>query len=175
MCAEPISETLKLSAVCGLFCPGCMIYIAAHETPEYRQRLAKFRGQPVEELQCEGCRTSQRYKYCDTCKMYTCAAEKGITFCGECDEYPCADLREFQAARPHRLELWQSHQRICEVGVEQWFTEMQAHFSCPQCGTLNSAYNLTCRQCGAVPASEYNRQHKAEIEAYAAQQRVAKK
>jgi predicted RNA-binding Zn-ribbon protein involved in translation (DUF1610 family) len=175
MCAEPMSETLKLSAVCGLFCPGCMIYIAAHETPEYRQRVADMRGQPVEELQCEGCRSSQRYKYCDTCKIYTCAAEKGLNFCGECDQYPCAELKKFQEARPHRLELWQSQQRIREVGAEQWFTEMQVHFACPQCGTLNSAYNLSCRQCGAVPANEYNRLHKAEIETLLAQQRAAKK
>jgi predicted RNA-binding Zn-ribbon protein involved in translation (DUF1610 family) len=151
-----------------------MIYIAAHETPEYRQRVADLRGQSVEELLCEGCRSNQRYKYCDTCKMYTCAAGKGLNFCGECDQFPCADLREFQAARPHRLELWQSQQRIREVGVEQWFSEMQAHFACPQCGTLNSAYNLSCRQCGAAPASEYNRQHKADIEAYLTQQRTAK-
>jgi hypothetical protein len=175
MTTEPISESLKLSAVCGLFCPGCMIYIAAHEAPEYRQHMADLRGQPVEELQCEGCRSNQRYKYCDTCKMYACAAEKGINFCGECDEYPCADIKEFQAARPHRLELWQSQQHIREVGAEQWFAEMRAHYACPQCGTLNSAYNLSCRQCGAAPASEYNQQHKAEIEAYLTQQHAAKK
>ncbi len=44
-------------------------------------------GQPLDMLQCNGCRSDKRSYYCENnCKMYKCAAEKGIDFCGECDE-----------------------------------------------------------------------------------------
>ncbi|RLB27502.1 MAG: hypothetical protein DRG87_11295 [Deltaproteobacteria bacterium] len=57
--------------------------------------------------------------YCDTCKMSACAQEKGLDFCAECEEYSCSALKEFQAAMPHRIELWQAQVRIKEVGHEK--------------------------------------------------------
>ncbi|MEJ5309889.1 MAG: DUF3795 domain-containing protein [Anaerolineae bacterium] len=154
---------LTLAAVCGLFCPACIIYIAAHETPEKRAEIARQRNRPVESLVCDGCRAERRYSYCESCKLYACATAKGLDFCGQCAEYPCADLKAFQAARPHRLELWEAQARIREVGYEQWFAEMIERYACPECGTLNSAYHLACRACGAEPANAYVAEHKSAI------------
>ncbi len=159
----------KLTAVCGLYCPACLIYIASHETEEKRAELAQLLDKPPEALHCDGCRAEERYTYCRTCKMSACAQEKGLDFCGECDEYPCADLRAFQAARPHRLELWAAQARIGEAGWRQWLAEMAERYACPKCGTTNSAYNLACRECGATPSCAYVAEHRAEIEAYYAQ------
>jgi len=93
----------------------------------------------------------------------SCAAEKSVDFCSECDEYPCEDLKEFQAAMPHRIELWDDLERIRDVGYERWFEEKINHYSCPKCKILNSAYDVTCRNCGADPGSSYVREHKQEI------------
>jgi hypothetical protein len=164
-----LQPDLSLAAVCGLFCPACIIYIAARETPEKRAEIAQRRGQPVESLACDGCRAERRYSYCASCTLYACAMEKGVDFCGLCDEYPCDDLKAFQAARPHRIELWEAQARIREVGYEQWFAEMVERYACPECGTLNSAYHLACRVCGAEPSNAYVAEHKAEILAYLAQ------
>ncbi len=153
----------KLAAVCGLFCPGCTIYIATRETPERREQIAQLLRRPVETLVCDGCRSERRYTYCQTCKMFACAAERGVDFCGACADYPCEELRTFQAARPHRLELWQAQARIQEAGYEVWFEEMFAHYACPECGTLNSAYLLSCRECGATPSCGYVAAPRAEI------------
>jgi hypothetical protein len=153
---------LSLSAVCGLFCPACIIYIATRETPEKRAEIARQRNRPVESLVCDGCRAERRYSYCESCKLYTCTMEKGMDFCGLCDEYPCEDLKAFQAARPHRIELWEAQARIREVGYEQWFAEMLTRYACPECGTLNSAYHLACRACGAEPSNTYVAEHKLE-------------
>jgi predicted RNA-binding Zn-ribbon protein involved in translation (DUF1610 family) len=143
------------AAVCGLFCPSCSIYIGTKEDPERLKKAAENLSLPVQEMECTGCRSDRRTGYCRTCKMVKCAAEKGIDFCGACEEYPCEDLKQFQAVLPHRIELWKSQERIKEVGYEQWYTEMLEHYACPQCGTINSAYDKTCRKCGVTPSCRY--------------------
>jgi predicted RNA-binding Zn-ribbon protein involved in translation (DUF1610 family) len=153
----------RLAAVCGLFCPACSIFIATHEDPERLRKLAERAQLSVDDARCEGCRSDKRYPYCKICKMSACAAEKGLDFCGACEEYPCEDLRTFQAERPHRIELWANQARIQEAGYETWFEEMLEHYACPQCGTLNSTYDMTCRKCGAGPSCAYVGLHKEEI------------
>jgi hypothetical protein len=95
--------------------------------------------------------------------MVECAAGRGIDFCVECEEYPCKELREFKKQRPHRIELWEAQERIKKVGYAQWFQEMLKHFACPQCQTINSAYDIKCRECGAEPSCAYVARHKSEI------------
>lgn len=154
----------RFAAVCGLFCPACGLFIGTKEEPERLKGLAGRLQRPVEELECHGCRSEKRCFYChENCKMAKCTAEKGIDFCGECTEYPCAELRMFQAELPHRIELWKSQERIKEVGYEKWYIEMIDHYSCPECHTLNSAYDMACRKCGTTPSCTYVSQHKDEI------------
>ncbi|OPX92819.1 MAG: hypothetical protein A4E59_02926 [Syntrophorhabdus sp. PtaB.Bin027] len=95
--------------------------------------------------------------------MAQCATEKGIDFCGECAEYPCAELKIFQAQMPHRIEIWQSQERIKEVGFEKWYMEMIEHYSCPECHTINSAYDMSCWKCGKTPSCNYVKLHKDKI------------
>lgn len=163
-----MSPDKTLAAVCGLFCPACGLYIGTHHDPQRLQRLADQRQVAVEELTCDGCRAERRTAYCKSCKLIACATEKGLDFCGACADYPCDQLKEFQAARPHRLELWQSQARIKEVGYEQWFEEMLAHYACPQCQTINSAYDATCWSCGATPSCAYVSEHQQEIQQFMA-------
>jgi len=153
----------RLAAVCGLFCKACSIYIGTREDPERLKRLALSIGYKLEDTKCEGCRSDVRLPYCRDCKMQECAAAKGLDFCGSCESFPCDELKSFQAARPHRIELWEAQERIREVGPEKWYLEMIEHYSCPACGTINSAYDLKCRKCGAVPSCAYVAGHKDEI------------
>ncbi len=154
----------RLAAVCGLFCPACTIFIGTREDPKRLEVIAKRVQKSIEDVQCNGCRTEKRCYYCrEKCTMAKCASERGVDFCGQCREYPCEDLKVFQAAMPHRIELWKSHERIKEVGYEKWYAEMIEHYSCPKCGTINSAYDLACRKCGATPGSAYVALHRDEI------------
>jgi Protein of unknown function (DUF3795) len=154
----------KLAAVCGLFCPACRVFIGTKEEPERLRTMARRFQKPIEEMQCNGCRSDRRCFYCEsTCTMAKCAAEKGVEFCGECSEYPCENLKAFQAEMPHRIELWQSQKRIKEAGYEKWYLEMIEHYSCQKCGTLNSAYDIACRKCGATPSCSYVRLHQDAI------------
>ncbi len=154
----------RLAAVCGLFCPACTAFIGTHEDPERLKAMARRFKRPVEELHCHGCRSEKRSFYCRTiCTMAKCASAKSVDFCGECAEYPCKNLKAFQAEMPHRIELWQSQERIKEAGYETWYAEMIEHYSCPRCHTINSAYDLKCRKCGKEPSCAYVDLHKNEI------------
>ena len=153
----------RLVGVCGSFCPSCSLFIGTQEDPERLKRIAEQWQVSLEAAQCYGCRSNKRFPYCETCKMSACALKRGIGFCGECEEYPCEDLKAFQPAMPHRIELWKSQERIREVGYEKWYTEMIEHYSCPKCRTLNSAYDLKCRNCGREPSCGYVNWHKQTI------------
>jgi hypothetical protein len=98
--------------------------------------------------------------------MYACAAERGIDFCGECEEYPCEELKQFQSAKAHRIELWGNLERIRAVGYEQWLTEKRRHYTCPRCGAINTAYDPQCRKCGKDPSCRYVAEHRQEIEQF---------
>ena len=154
----------ELTAVCGLFCPSCTVYIGTAEDPDRLKVIADHYGTGAEVWECHGCRSGKRSYFCENkCKMVACAAEKGIDFCGECEEYPCEELRTFQKERPHRLELWEAQERIKEVGYAQWFDEMLDHYACPRCQTINSAYDSQCRACGAKPSCAYVERHGKEL------------
>jgi hypothetical protein len=154
----------KLAAVCGLFCPSCTFYIASTEDPKRLMTLSERFGIPQDKMECHGCRSDKRGFYCEArCVMRKCAASKNIEFCGECADYPCKDLKDFQAQMAHRSEIYESQEKIKKDGFENWFGEMAARYSCPECGAINSAYDIACRKCGAEPGSEYVKMHKEEI------------
>jgi hypothetical protein len=154
----------KLAAVCGLYCASCSLYIGTHEAPARLEAMAVRMGRPVEDLQCNGCRSDKQSFYCRSmCQMKSCAARKGVDFCGDCGEFPCQALRTFQAERPHRIELWESLKQIREDGWQAWSRGMALRYACERCGILNSAYDLHCRGCGASPSCEYVKLHEQEI------------
>jgi hypothetical protein len=155
------------AAVCGLYCPSCSLFIATREEPQRLPALAARMGKTIDDVTCEGCRSSKRSFFCrDLCVMKSCAEKKGIDFCSQCDEYPCEPLKTFQAAAPHRRELWTSLESIKKDGYEKWSSDMAALYACPSCGILNSAYDLTCRKCGAAPSCEYVNRHRDAISAH---------
>lgn len=158
------TQDKRLAAVCGLFCPACTLFIGTKEDRERLKMMAMRFQLPVEELECHGCRSEKRGIFCrDYCKMSKCSVEKGINFCIECPEYPCMELKAFQAQMPHRLELWKSQERIKEVGYEEWYAEMIEQYTCTECHTLNSAYDIACRKCNTTPSCNYVKLHKDEI------------
>ena len=119
-----------------------------------------------EELKCGGCRSDKRTPYCQQCKMFACAAEQSLDFCVDCSDYPCAELKQFQAEAPHRLELWEDLEQIKAVGYRQWLTEVNTKYTCPHCRTINSAYDLKCRTCGQEPGCSYVAKHRQAIEPF---------
>jgi len=157
-----------LAAVCGLYCEACTLYIATMEDPARLKKLANRFGLSEQEMKCYGCRAEKRGPYCHTlCKMFDCAAEKGVDFCSECPDYPCDQLKKFQTEAPHRIDLWDDLDFIRQKGWEQWIARVREKFSCPECGAINSAYDLSCRICVSKPGSAYVSKHEKAVEAAA--------
>jgi hypothetical protein len=153
----------RFAAVCGLYCPGCTLYIGSTEEPERLAGIAGRFGVPIEEARCHGCRSEVRSFYCRSCEIKTCAEKRGIELCALCSEYPCTMLKEFQAQRPHRAELFEDGKRMREVGYYRWFHEVRKRYTCPECSTVNSAYDLKCRKCGNEPGSPFAEKHQERI------------
>jgi hypothetical protein len=153
-----------LAAVCGLFCEACTLFIATQEDRPRLKALAERFGLSEDEVRCNGCRSDKRTTYCTTCKMFACASRQEIDFCGECVEYPCPDLKQFQSERPHRIELWDNLEQIKIMGCEKWLKTIRQHYTCPQCQTINSAYDPRCRRCGGEPSCSYVAKHQQAIQ-----------
>ena len=156
----------NLAAVCGLYCEACTLFIATTEEPARLKGFAERFQLSEEAMRCYGCRSDERGPYCQTCKMFACAAERGIDFCIECEEYPCNDLKQFQSEAPHRIELWDDLERIKTVGFKHWLEEISENYTCLQCESINSAYDLKCRKCGKEPSCSYVAKHKHVIEQF---------
>lgn len=164
----------KFAAVCGLYCQACSWFIATAEDPARLKNLGAQLHLSEEESRCYGCRSDKRLPYCEKCRMFACAAEKGIDFCSECEGYPCDDLKRFQSAMPHRLELWSNLERIRSVGYKQWLREIRGNYACPRCQSINSTYDLKCRKCGEEPSCSYVAKHRQVIEEYLHNRRCLK-
>jgi len=145
------------ASVCGLYCEACGIYLATQENDTNKiLHYALVLNQSYDETLCDGCRAERKSSHCaKMCSFIICANEKVIEFCGACNEYPCQELSDFQSKMPHRVELFESQNQIQKIGWEKWAFEMHEKFSCPNCDTVNSAYDITCRKCNQTPSCEF--------------------
>lgn len=156
-------DLLKTAGICGLYCESCTCYIGTKEDRKRLEILSQRSGRPVEDFICDGCRTKRASYYCRDCYMKNCAKQKSISFCFECSEYPCGRIKEFKEQMPHRIELFDSLQYLKENGLGEWENKMRRDYTCPGCGSINSAYDIKCGKCGAYPGSEYAKRHEEQI------------
>ncbi|NDP28471.1 MAG: DUF3795 domain-containing protein [Flavobacterium sp.] len=162
-----VSNT-ELAAVCGLYCGSCGIFLATQENDSEKiLQYAIVLNQTIDETLCDGCGAKRKSFHCSKmCTFIDCKLKKGVVSCVECEDFPCKSLIEFKSKMPHRIEIIQSQNRMKEIGIENWIIEMQAYFSCPDCKTMNSAYEITCRNCGETPSCTFVSEHKDLIEQY---------
>jgi len=146
----------QTAAVCGLLCKSCGIYIATQENnTNHLKGIAERLHIPFEQVRCNGCRSSLLSAHCKSCYFRECSEKKEIEFCSECNEYPCLKLKDFQTKMPHRVELFQSLERIKEAGWKKWYVETVTRHSCTKCNALNGWYDFICRSCGNKPSSPF--------------------
>jgi len=157
---------INLVSLCGLYCGSCGIYLATEENDtEKLLQYAIVLNQSFSETFCDGCRADRKSAHCSCmCSFIKCTSERGIEFCGACPEFPCKELTDFQSKMPHRVEIMESQNRLKEIGWEQWLIEMKENYSCPQCNSVNTAYDIACRKCGYAPGSKFVNRHKNMID-----------
>jgi hypothetical protein len=86
-------------AVCGIDCSGCEIRRATADR-NLAAAIAKRLDEPIEKVQCVGCRGKrERGKHwTSTCWILSCCIdEKHHDNCSECEIFPCARLEEWAA------------------------------------------------------------------------------
>jgi hypothetical protein len=153
----------ETSAICGLFCESCGIFIATAERNEAElERLAAMMKTTKEEIRCLGCRSAVLSPHCRDCEFKKCASLYNATNCEDCESYPCDRLSAFQKQMPHRAELFESARYRKANGLEKWVLKMKKDYSCESCGYLNSPYYVTCKKCGNYPANDFVR-HNASL------------
>ncbi len=153
------NDLLKRAAVCGLFCDACSLYIGTTEDEARLTMIAQRFNKSVDDMRCLGCRSDVLVVHCQKCAFKDCATKKGINFCSECDVFPCGLIKDFQRKAPHLIDLWKDLELAKNTSIEDWTDQMKAKYQCNACQTINSAYDLKCRKCGAEPSNEFVRQH----------------
>ncbi len=159
---------INLVSACGLYCGACGIYIATQENDTDKiLHYAMVLNQSYDDTLCDGCSSNRKSEHCSKlCNFIDCKQKKEVNFCTDCNEFPCQALQEFKSKMPHRGEIIDSLNRMKEIGIEKWITEMKDYFSCSQCNTVNSAYHVACRKCGYKPSCKFVSLHKEAIEQY---------
>jgi hypothetical protein len=146
-----------LVAPCGLYCGVCAIYIAHRDNNHnfkerlvtlYKGKLANSETLSVEDIQCRGCMSDERFMHCRQCEIRACAEGKGYTGCHQCDAFPCQYVEKFPMPVGRKVILrtipyWR------EVGTERWIQDEEARYVCPECGNKVFRGAGKCNQCKA--------------------------
>jgi len=119
---QEIIDYPQMTAPCGLPCFACYVYLAK-QNRELQMLISKVIGIPPEQVVCRGCR--QEKGECAhlpmPCRVYPCAAKRGIEFCGDCSDFPCDFLHPYadNARRWHNTKVF----NLClikKMGLESW-------------------------------------------------------
>ena len=112
----------RLTAPCGLPCFECFLF-TAQDNEEIRAMVSRELGIPTELAICRGCRDEggKCAHLPVDCRLYPCAADKGVQFCCDCKDFPCDLLQPYR----DRAELWHNTKmyNLClikKLGLESW-------------------------------------------------------
>jgi hypothetical protein len=122
-----------LFAPCGMNCLTCYAHVRAKKP-------------------CEGCLVGDTNKTnrCKTCKIKTCAGERGLAWCFECPEFPCAPVKRLDRSyiKRYGVSLLDYSRVVCEQGLPAFMEQQAALWKCPTCGGVISLHDKTCAECG---------------------------
>lgn len=111
-----------LTAPCGLPCFACYMYLA-NEDEAKRQLVSRELGLPLEQSACPGCRRvhGRPAHLPVTCRVYPCAAHRGVHVCSECPDFPCDFLHPYF----ENAKLWHNTKvfNLClikKMGLSAW-------------------------------------------------------
>ena len=150
-----------LIAPCGLYCGVCAIYIAHRDNNQkFKERLvALYKGGvpgkgtlpnsdnlKIEDMQCDGCMSDNRFMHCQQCEIRECTQEKGYTGCHQCDEFPCEHIENFPMLVGKKVILRAVPYRR-EFGIRKWIQDEEVRYFCPECGNKVFRGVVKCNQC----------------------------
>jgi len=137
----------ELVAPCGMYCGVCGVLIAHRDNNQpFKEKLAQFYGCPVEDLDCQGCMSSERAAFCEVCNIRSCAMEKNYEGCYQCDDWPCEYIEQFSVPVGKKV-IMRAVPQWREWGTEKWVEEEEKRYICPKCGYPSFRGSPRCRHC----------------------------
>lgn len=137
----------ELLSPCNLYCGVCAILIAHRDNNEkFKERLAPAYGVSPQEIECEGCLSEKRFKYCQSCGIRACTAEKGFEGCHECSDFPCSLIDNFPVPVGKKVILRATPTRR-DLGTEKWVELEEERYICPHCGKRLFRGAKRCKSC----------------------------
>ena len=148
---------------CGLYCGVCAIHIAPRDNNrKFKERLVNLyrggipgkgtlpnsEGLSIDDMQCDGCMSDNRFMHCQQCEIRDCTREKGYTGCHQCDEFPCEHIENFPMTVGKKVILRSVPYRR-KFGTEKWIQDEEARYVCPECGNKVFRGAVKCNQCKA--------------------------
>ena len=159
-------DDFNYDSYCGIYCGACDIMMSYKTGKKHRLALLwnektvkslhkglglKYDDSKPFKLECHGCKSDQLFVNCSVCKIRECARQKGIEHCIDCDHYPCDQtlaMKKNVSLLQHVEENHSNMVTIQAVGVDQWLSNQQNRWKCPQCKTSFSWYSDKCNSCG---------------------------
>jgi len=141
-----------LAGYCGMYCGSCPMYRASHDKDEKAAFELSFKTRcTVEQIKCEGCRTSDRFTLSKGCVFRKCAKGRGLESCSFCQDFPCESLTVFYKEDMRQQgEAEKNARRIKEIGIDKWLDEAEARWRCKHCDSKISLNAKACRICKAL-------------------------
>lgn len=101
--AKWAKQIISMPCYCGHDCARCNTYIATQRNDDkLRKQSQRFYKETfgldiaLEEFNCEGGRSDNRFGLCRDCPFVKCCKEHHAASCGECPEYPCKEIFDYQ-------------------------------------------------------------------------------
>jgi hypothetical protein len=135
---------------CGIYCENCPVYRLYREgSEEEKFQLAFTTRCSLDQLRCEGCRTSDRFVMSKYCMFRRCAKGRGLEACAFCAEFPCETLTAFyEEGTPSQREALENSRRMKAIGLDAWLREAGKKWLCGECGAPLVVGADRCPACG---------------------------
>lgn len=104
---------------------------------------------------CRGCLLDDTDKpeRCRSCRIKSCARERGLAYCHQCPDYPCRAIRTLDKSYRQRYQtsLIENGRTVAATGLAAFFTAERTRWSCQECGGVVSLHDRECSECGWRP------------------------
>lgn len=141
---------INLVGACGLYCGACDHYLSNTASGKHLLERKTAIGIKVSQNPCGGCKVDcldKLCKWCRECSIRKCVIGKNLNHCRECKQFPCEEIEAFNGIHMHKREGYQNLARLSELGISEWLKEQEVRWSCRNCGSSYSFYELECFCC----------------------------
>jgi hypothetical protein len=113
---------------------------------KFKEKMSTVYGVTPEEVDCRGCLSDKRWKFCEQCHIRSCVQEKNYEGCHQCEDFPCDFINNFPVPVGKKV-IMRAIPRWREVGTEKWVEEEEKRYNCPSCGYALFRGAKRCRNC----------------------------